>query len=90
MDNREKRIKRLSFRAGHRGIKELDILVGDFAGRHLNDMTVTELDEFEGLLTVPDQEFYAILRQERDVPSEIDGPVLRSMIAFTGQRQGNA
>ncbi|WP_259779827.1 succinate dehydrogenase assembly factor 2 [Aestuariispira ectoiniformans] len=90
MDNREKRLKRLAFRAVHRGIKELDILVGDFADQFLGDMTEDELNEFEGLLSVPDQEFYAMLRKERSIPEEVDGPVLQCMITFTEKRQGNA
>lgn len=89
MDDREKRLKRLAFRAVHRGIKELDILVGDFADRFLGDMTDEELDEFERLMSVPDQEFYKILRRELDIPAALDGPVLRCLVAFTQQRQGN-
>lgn len=90
MDNREKRLKRLAFRAVHRGIKELDILIGDFADQFLEELTNDELDEFESLLMVPDQEFYAMLRQERPIPEQLDGPVLRCLVAFTEKRQGNA
>lgn len=86
MEDREKRLKRLRFRATHRGIRELDILVGAFADAHLDDLSAAELDEFEALMQAPDQEFYAILRREMPIPEPLDRPVMRKMIDFVQSR----
>ena len=87
MTEREKRLKKLHFRADHRGIRELDILVGGFADAHLETLGDGELDQFEALMHVPDQQFYAILREAREVPEELECPVLTKMIEYTRSRK---
>lgn len=52
------RRKRVRFRAWHRGFKEVDLILGPFADDHLAGLSERELDEFENLLGVPDQDFY--------------------------------
>ena len=76
------RVKRLKFRAGHRGIRELDILIGGFAQDHLDAMTATELDAFEYLLSVPDQEMYSILRGEAEAWPELDATLVGHLIEY--------
>lgn len=46
----EIRLKRLLWRASHRGTKELDVLIGGFATERLADMTETQLATFEDLI----------------------------------------
>lgn len=46
--------KRLLMRANRRGMKELDVILGGFAARHLIDLKA--LDRFEELLNIPDQD----------------------------------
>lgn len=60
-DPRTVRIKRIRFRAWHRGIKEMDLLMGGFADLYLKGMSDAELDAFERIMTVPDQELYGML-----------------------------
>ena len=86
MSEREKRLKKLTFRAEHRGIRELDILVGGFAKENLDSMNDHEMDQFEALMHAPDQQFYAILREEREVPDEIRCDILERMIKYTRDR----
>jgi len=50
--------KRLIYRAMHRGFKEADLIIGQFAQAHVPNMTSAECDEFEALLEVPDQILY--------------------------------
>lgn len=87
MTEREKRLKKLNFRADHRGIRELDILVGGFAKQHLEKLSDLELDQFEALMHVPDQQFYAILRREREIPEQIDCPLLHQMIDYAAHQK---
>jgi len=46
----ERRRKRLRYRCGHRGMKELDLLLESFAERHLTSLTGDQLDRLEALL----------------------------------------
>lgn len=60
-DDIEVRRRRAAWRAGHRGTKELDILVGRFAEARLADMTAQDLVRFEQFLAVTDPELQAWL-----------------------------
>jgi antitoxin CptB len=48
------RRRRALYRAQHRGTKEMDLLMGRFAGARLPQMSETELTRFEALLALPD------------------------------------
>ena len=49
-------IKKLLYRANHRGTKEMDLLIGGFANQNLKKLTFEELKEFELLLNFTDKE----------------------------------
>ena len=76
----EARRRKLKFRAWRRGLREMDLLMGSFGE--------SELDEFEGLLGVPDWEVYAWLIGQKPVPETHRGPVLDQLIAFRYAAQG--
>ena len=50
--------KRLLYQSQHRGMKEMDVMLGGFAERILHHMTHEELLQFEELLAFPDQDLY--------------------------------
>ena len=50
----ETRIKRLRFRAWHRGTKEADLMIGGFFDAHHETLSLEELDWFEALLEEQD------------------------------------
>ena len=52
------RRKRLRFRAWHRGMREVDLILGPFADAHLETLDPPKLDDFEALLAVPDNDLY--------------------------------
>lgn len=54
MTDAEIRLKRLKIRSWRRGTKEMDLLFGQYADAYLDQMTNTELDEFEALLAEED------------------------------------
>jgi antitoxin CptB len=82
----ENRRKRLLFRAQRRGFKEVDLIFGAYAQAALWDLNETELDQFEALLTAPDQEVYAWLRGAEPVPAEYDNPVFAGLKAVCGHK----
>jgi antitoxin CptB len=53
-DEMDIRRRRAAYRAHHRGTKEMDILIGQFADRHLPDFSEGELSRFERFLAMPD------------------------------------
>lgn len=78
----ETRRKKLQFRAWRRGFRELDLLMGSFADKHLGEYDSEGLDEFERLLDIPDWEIFAWLVGQEAVPAIHKGPVLDQLIAF--------
>jgi antitoxin CptB len=81
-DGLDVRRRRLLFRSWHRGIREMDLIMGRFADRHIGDLTVPELDEFEQLIELPDQQLYAWISGGEPVPAEVDRPLFRRMRDF--------
>ena len=67
---REARLKKLSFRAWRRGFKEADIILGNFADDMLPELTDDELDIFEILLEVPDQDLYGWIIERDPTPPD--------------------
>lgn len=57
----EVRRRRAAWRAGHRGTKELDLLVGRFADARLPGMAAVDLARFERFLAVNDPEIQSWL-----------------------------
>ncbi|MEM7618888.1 MAG: succinate dehydrogenase assembly factor 2 [Pseudomonadota bacterium] len=67
----ETRKKRALYRANHRGIKEMDIIIGKFAEGTLKDMTEAELNIFEEFLNISDRELEGwIMRDEYNADGE--------------------
>src|SRR6201987_5356856 len=82
----ENRRKRLLFRAQRRGFKEVDLIFGAYADAHLAGLDEAALDQFEALLTAPDQEVYAWLRGAAPVPAEYDNPLFAGLKRMCGQQ----
>lgn len=53
------RLKRMAMRAGRRGIKEMDLILGAYAARTLAEMAPDRLDLFDDLLSENDHDLYA-------------------------------
>jgi antitoxin CptB len=66
------RRKRLLFRSWHRGIREMDLVLGKFADAHIATLSDGELDEIERWLEVPDQKIYGWVNGAQSVPAEFD------------------
>src|SRR4030088_3543226 len=62
------RRRKLLFRSWHRGIREMDLIMGRFADAHIGDLTEAEVDAYEQLLEVPEHDVYAWISGEAPVP----------------------
>lgn len=78
----ETRRKRLLYRSVYRGNKENDILLGQFARAHIGQFGAAELDQYELLLQVGDNDIYDWVAGKTPPPPEADTPVLRKLMAF--------
>ena len=78
----ETRRKRLLYRSVYRGNKENDILLGQFARAHIDSFDPEELDQYERLLAVGDNDIFDWVSGQADIPPEADTPVLRKLMAF--------
>ena len=70
------------WRASHRGIKEMDIILGGYARARLATMDDAELTRFEQLLDVPDQQFLAWMTGTEQVPGTVRCPLLDDILKF--------
>ena len=66
---REHRLRRLEMRANRRGIKEMDIILGRYAGMHLGAMDAPALDLFDALLEENDQDLYQWVTGQSAAPA---------------------
>ncbi|MFC6791416.1 succinate dehydrogenase assembly factor 2 [Methylobacterium komagatae] len=76
------RRRRTLFRAWHRGIREMDLIMGRFADAEIGNLSESELDEFEALIEVPDRDLFKWLTGEAETPSNYDTPVWRRLRDF--------
>ncbi len=81
-DLRQNRLKKLKFRASHRGFVEADLILGPFAEQKVADMSPEVLDEFEHLLDQPDQDLYGWIVGLKPIPPQYDTALMAELCAF--------
>ena len=73
------RIKRLKFRAWHRGTREADYMIGCFFDVHHASWGEPDLAWFESLLDEDDVEIMAWALRTEPVPDRYAGPLMIAM-----------
>src|SRR5712692_47666 len=81
------RRRKLLFRAWHRGMREVDLIMGRFADAAIAQLTDHELAEFERLIEVPDHELLAWVTGEAGVPASYDTALFRRLRDFNHRRE---
>jgi antitoxin CptB len=76
------RRRRLLFRSWHRGIREMDFVLGRFADAQLTALSEAELDEYERWLDIPDQQIFAWVNGAEEMPTDIDSALFRRLRDF--------
>ncbi len=76
------RRRRILFRAWHRGIREMDLIMGQFADAEIGSLSEEELSAFERLLEVPDHDLLRWVSGEEEAASHYDTPIFRRIKAF--------
>jgi antitoxin CptB len=75
----ETRIKRLRFRAWHRGTKEADLLIGGFFDQHHAGWTQEDAVFFEELLEEQDVDIMAWAMGTADVPERYQSTIMNAL-----------
>ncbi|HZS64321.1 MAG TPA: succinate dehydrogenase assembly factor 2 [Xanthobacteraceae bacterium] len=78
----DRRRRKLLFHCWHRGIREMDLIMGRFADAHIGALSAAELDDFEELAAVADHKLLGWFTGEFEVPAEYDTPVFRKVRDF--------
>lgn len=76
------RLRRLRYRAWHRGTREMDLILGPYADARLSTMNAKELDRFEALLEEVDTDLFDWLMGNEPTPPDADHLLLSDLLAF--------
>lgn len=76
------RRRRILFRAWHRGIREMDLIFGQFADNELRHISAADLDEFEAILTEDDNDLFKWISGEKALPEHLNTPLFARITAF--------
>ena len=72
-------LKRLAWRAHHRGTKEADLLVGGFFDAHHGCWGESERATFEAMLEEQDVDIIAWAHGTAEPPERFDGPMIEAL-----------
>jgi antitoxin CptB len=78
-DGLDTRRRRLVFRCWHRGIREMDLIMGRFADAYIDRLSDGELAELESLLELPDQELFGWIMGTEEAPPGCDTSLFRRL-----------
>jgi antitoxin CptB len=76
------RRRKLLFRSWHRGMREMDLIMGRFADHAIERLDDGELTEFERLIDLPDRDLLSWVTGEAAVPADFDTALFRQLRDF--------
>lgn len=79
----EPRRKRILFRCWHRGIREMDLVLGTFADAEIETLSEAELDELEEIMAEHDRDLVLWVTGEQPVPEKYSNGLFARICAFT-------
>jgi antitoxin CptB len=80
--DRDIRLKRLGFRAAHRGTKEADLMLGGFFDAHGAHWDEAGMSWFEAFLEEQDVDIMAWAMGVQPVPSQWQGKMMDALMAL--------
>ncbi len=82
LDLADTRRRRLAFRCWHRGMREMDLILGRFADARLAELGEENLSLLERLLDVPDPELFGWIAGSKPIPANHDTTLLAEIREF--------
>ncbi|KQZ94301.1 hypothetical protein ASD64_05445 [Mesorhizobium sp. Root157] len=77
----EPRRAKLLFRSWHRGMREMDLILGRFADAQIDALTGDEIDQYERLLDISDTDLLPWITGQQPIPEDLGLPVLQKVLA---------
>ncbi|KRB60236.1 hypothetical protein ASE04_24490 [Rhizobium sp. Root708] len=76
------RRRRILFRCWHRGIREMDLVFGQFAEKEIATLSEAELDEFETIMAEEDNDLVRWIMGTWPVPERFLTPMFERLCAY--------
>lgn len=74
------RRKQIIYRANHRGIKEMDILLGGYANKFVASLSEDELRQLELIMDESDRDLLTWFTGESAVPEQFQTPIFDAIL----------
>ena len=84
--NMNKFRKRLLYKANHRGMKEADRLIGNFALARLGILSDSQLNSFDLLLDESDNDLLKWILGIEQIPARVDSNLITDIINFNNEQ----
>lgn len=78
----DSRRKKILFRSWHRGMREVDLILGQFADKNIATLSDADLQDYEDLLEVLDRDLLQWVTGETSTPPQFDTAVFRKILEF--------
>ncbi|MCZ2204293.1 FAD assembly factor SdhE [Bartonella sp. A05] len=76
------RRRRLVFRAWHRGIREMDLIFGQYVEAHIVGMSDETVSELEYIMSFEDRDLLTWFSGEITPPPEVDSQLFRDIVNY--------
>ncbi|HTO30974.1 MAG TPA: succinate dehydrogenase assembly factor 2 [Pararhizobium sp.] len=76
------RRRRILFRAWHRGVREMDLVFGQFADNELADLPETDLDELETIMGEEDTDLLTWILGSQPAPERYRTPLFDRIVSY--------
>ena len=76
------RRRRILYRCWHRGIREMDLVFGEFAENNISELSDAELDEFETIMAEEDQDLNRWITGADPVPEHLPKMMFARLAAY--------
>lgn len=76
------RRRRILYRCWHRGIREMDLVLGSFAEAEIATLSDLELDTFETIMNEDDHDLHGWITGAKQLPAALDTPLFARVAAY--------
>ncbi|THV25165.1 succinate dehydrogenase assembly factor 2 [Peteryoungia ipomoeae] len=76
------RRRRILFRCWHRGIREMDLMLGQFCEAEIADLSEADLDELERIMAEEDNDLVRYITGAEPVPAHLQTPLFERIAAL--------
>lgn len=76
------RRSRIVYRAWHRGIREMDLIFGQYVDAHIADFDNNQLDELEHTMSFEDRDLLSWMTGEVATPVDTNTAMFRAIVAY--------